>query len=102
MSAKVLMIVLVLEIIIFILGLVMLNQDAQVKFVNIIMPIICFTVIPLFLKLFIFMQVKAGHGHWLIIKWLQANETNVIYGLWVFLVVGFLIAVKGDVTSYFK
>lgn len=102
MSTKILLVVLALEIGVFILGLVMLNPDAQTQFVNVIMPIICFTVIPLFLKLFIFMHVKAGHGDWLIIKWLQVNEVNVIYGLWIFLVVGFLIAVKGDIASYFK
>jgi len=102
MSTKILLLVLALEVAVFISGLVMLNPDAQTRFVNIIIPVISFTVLPLFLKLFIFMHVKAGHGDWLIIKWLQANETNVIYGLWIFLVAGFLIGVKGDISSYFK
>lgn len=102
MNTKILLIVLVLEIAVFILGLVMLNPDAQTRFVNIIMPVIGFTIIPLFIKLFIFMQVKIGHGELFPIKWLQAHETAVIYGIWAFLIVGFLIALKGDISSYFK
>ena len=102
MNAKILLIVLALEIAMFILGLIMLNPDAQTRFVNIIMPVICFTLLPLFIKLFIFMQVKIGHGEWFPIKWLQTHETAVIYSTWILLIIGFLIAVKGDIAGYFK
>jgi hypothetical protein len=102
MNTKILLIIFALEIIAFILGLVTLNPEAQTRFVNIIMPIICFTLLPLFIKLFIFLQVKIGHGEWLPIKWLQAHETAVIFGAWIFLIIGFCIAIKDDVSNYFK
>ncbi len=102
MNTKILLVILALEIFVFVLGLVTLNPDAQTRFVNIIMPVICFTMIPLFIKLFVFMQVKIGHGELFPIKWLQTHETTVICGIWVFLIVGFLIALKGDIFSYFK
>jgi hypothetical protein len=59
--------------------------------------VICFTVVPLFIKLFLYMQIKIGHGELAIIKWLQAHETNVIYGLWIFMLIGFCIALQGAV-----
>jgi hypothetical protein len=102
MNTKILLIIFALEIIAFILGLVTLNREAQTRFVNIIMPIICFTLLPLFIKLFIFLQIKIGHGEWLPIKWLQSHETAVICGAWIFLIIGFCIAIKDDVSNYFK
>ncbi len=59
--------------------------------------IICFTVVPLFIKLFLYMQIKIGHGELAVIKWLQANETHVIYGLWIFMLIGFCIALQGAI-----
>ena len=63
--------------------------------------VICFTVLPLFIKLFLYMQIKIGHGELAPIKWLQAHETNVIYGLWIFMLIGFSIALKGAIKDGF-
>ncbi len=59
--------------------------------------VICFTVVPLFIKLFLYMQIKIGHGELTPIKWLQVNETAVIYGLWIFMLIGFCIALQGAI-----
>mgnify|MGYP000901456118 CR=1 FL=1 len=59
--------------------------------------VICFTVVPLFIKLFLYMQIKIGHGELAPIKWLRVNETTVIYGLWIFMLIGFCIALQGAI-----
>jgi len=59
--------------------------------------LLCFTIVPFVIKLFIFMQIKVGHGEFFMIKWLQAHQQKVIYVLWSLLVIGFSIALPSAV-----
>ena len=59
--------------------------------------LLCVTIVPFVIKLFIFMQIKIGHGEFFMIKWLQAHQQKVIYVLWSLLVIGFSIALPSAV-----
>jgi len=59
--------------------------------------LLCFTIIPFAIKLFIFLQIKIGHGEFFMIRWLQAHEKNVIYALWGLLFVGTCVAVPSAI-----
>lgn len=63
--------------------------------------VMCFTLMPLFIKLFIFLQIKIGHGELAVIKWLQMHETAVIYGFWGFMALGLCIAIQGAIKDGF-
>lgn len=59
--------------------------------------ILCFTIIPFVIKLFIFMQIKIGNGEFFVIKWLQAHDHKVIYALWSLLFIGMCLAVPSAI-----
>ena len=59
--------------------------------------LLCFTIVPFVIKLFILMQIKIGHGEFLMIKWLQAHQQKVIYVLWSILVIGFSLALPSAI-----
>jgi hypothetical protein len=59
--------------------------------------LLCFTIIPFAIKLFIFLQIKIGHGEFFMIRWLQAHEQKVIYALWGLLFVGTCFAVPSAI-----
>ena len=59
--------------------------------------LLCFTIVPFVIKLFIVMQIKIGHGEFFMIKWLQAHQQKVIYVLWSILVIGFSIALPSAI-----
>jgi len=43
-----------------------------------------FSLVPLVLRLFITLQIRIGNGEFFPIKWLQANEQIVVFGVWGF------------------
>jgi hypothetical protein len=59
--------------------------------------LLCFTIIPFAIKLFIFLQIKIGHGEFFMIKWLQAHQQKVIYALWGLLFIGTCFAVPSAI-----
>jgi H+/gluconate symporter-like permease len=59
--------------------------------------LLCFTIIPFAIKLFIFLQIKIGHGEFFMIRWLQAHEQKVIYALWGLLFIGSCFAVPSAI-----
>jgi hypothetical protein len=70
----------------------------MVKFAFFILFLIfCFTIIPLAIKLLIFLQVKIGNGEFFMIRWLQAHERKVIYALWGLLFAGMCFAVPSAI-----
>lgn len=50
-----------------------------------------FSLVPLVLRLFITMQIKIGNGEFFPIKWLQANEQIVVFGVWGIYLIGIII-----------
>ena len=59
--------------------------------------LLCFTIVPFVIKLFIVMQIKIGHGEFFMIRWLQAHEQKVIYALWGLLFIGACFAVPSAI-----
>ena len=53
--------------------------------------LLCFTVIPLALRIFIAGQIKIGHGELAVIKWLKGHENKVVFACWGFFVLGLII-----------
>ena len=53
--------------------------------------LLCFTAVPLAVRIFIAGQIKIGHGQLAVIKWLQAHEHAVVFAFWGFIIVGFAI-----------
>jgi hypothetical protein len=50
-----------------------------------------FSLVPLFLRLFITLQIRIGNGEFFPIKWLQANEQIVVFGVWGIYLIGIVI-----------
>jgi hypothetical protein len=63
--------------------------------------ILGFSVIPLFVRLFVVMQIKIGHGELAPIKFLKENEKVVVYCIWAFLAIGLCIALPGSIEEGF-
>ncbi len=59
--------------------------------------LLCFTIIPFVIKLFIFLQIKMGHGEFFMIRWLQAHQQQVIYVLWGLLFIGTCFAIPAAI-----
>lgn len=55
--------------------------------------IMCFTLVPIFIRLFIVMQIKIGNGEFFLIKWFQENEQGIIYGFWSLIVIGLCLSI---------
>jgi len=60
-----------------------------------------FAFVPLVVRFFIVMQIKIGNGEFFLIKWFQVHEHAVIYGLWIFMVVGLCIALPAAIKDGF-
>jgi hypothetical protein len=64
-----------------------------------------FSIIPLAVHLFIFMQVKIGNGEFFFVRFFRENERAIVYGCWIMMIIGFAIIFslgKDDVLSDFK
>jgi hypothetical protein len=53
--------------------------------------LICFTIVPLAVRIFIAGQIKIGNGELVIIKWLRKHENAVVFAYWGVFVLGLAI-----------
>jgi uncharacterized metal-binding protein len=53
--------------------------------------VMVFSVVPLFIRLFIYLQIKIGNGEFILIKFFRKNEKSLVVGFWVFIIIGFVI-----------
>jgi len=60
-----------------------------------------FAFVPLVVRIFIVMQIKIGNGDFYLIKWFQTHEHAVIYGFWIFMIIGLCIAVPAAIKDGF-
>lgn len=63
--------------------------------------IIGFVVVPLFLRLFIKLQIKAGNGEFFLVKWLQSHERKIVYGVWAIYLIGLMISLPSAIKEGF-
>jgi hypothetical protein len=50
-----------------------------------------FAVVPLFIRLFIVIQIKIGNGEVFLVKFFKENEQAVVYSIWVLYALGLAI-----------
>lgn len=55
--------------------------------------VMAFALVPLLVRAFLAMQVKAGNGEKPVIRWLRAHAQSVIHGFWILFIAGLIIAV---------
>jgi hypothetical protein len=60
-----------------------------------------FSIVPLAIRFFIFMQVKIGNSELFLVQFLQAHEKGVVLGVWCMLIIGLCIAVPGSIKDGF-
>ena len=60
--------------------------------------LLCFTIVPLAVRVFIAGQIKIGNGQLAIIKWLQSHEHGVVFAFWGFFIAGLVIIYAVAVT----
>ena len=53
-----------------------------------------FSLVPLAIQLFIFLQIKIGNGDFAPIRWLRANESLVVYCIWGIYLIGLGIILR--------
>ena len=53
--------------------------------------LICLTIIPLMIRLFISGHIAIGNGDLPPIRWLRAHENTVVFAVWAFFVLGLAI-----------
>ena len=53
--------------------------------------VMVFSVVPLFIRLFIYLQIKIGNGEFILIRFFRENEKSLVVGFWVFIIIGFVI-----------
>ena len=66
---------------------------------------LCFSIIPLVVHLFIFLQIKIGNGEFILVKFFLEHEKGIVYGFWIMMVIGFgiiLLVGKDDILNDFK
>jgi len=63
--------------------------------------VMCLALIPIFIRTFIVLQIKIGHGSLSIIQWLQAHERAVVYGAWSIFVIGLCLSLPGAIRDGF-
>jgi hypothetical protein len=51
--------------------------------------VMAFAFVPVVVRLFISLQIKIGNGEFFLIKFFQAHEQAIVYGFWIFMVIGF-------------
>ena len=62
---------------------------------------LAFSLVPLLLRYFISAQIKIGNADLFLIKWLQDHEKGVIYGFWIFWLIGLCIAIPAAIKGGF-
>jgi len=67
------------------------GRTGVVIFFFTLFSIMGFSVVPLFIRFFITMQVKIGNAEFVFIKWLQAHEQSAVYGFWLLIIVGLVL-----------
>ena len=60
-----------------------------------------FSIWPLAVKLFIFLQIKMGNAGLPLVAFLQAHEQGFVYGVWCLLIIGLCIALPGSIEEGF-
>lgn len=60
-----------------------------------------FSFIPLILKLFITLQLKAGNGELSLVKFFQSHEQVVVYCAWGMCLLGLMISLPGAIKDGF-
>lgn len=60
-----------------------------------------FSIWPLAVKLFIFLQIKIGNTGLPLVTFLQAHEQGFVYCVWCMLVIGLCIALPGSIKEGF-
>jgi hypothetical protein len=67
--------------------------------------VLAIALVPLFVRFFITMQIKIGNGEFALIKFFQAHEQAIVYGVWIMIVIGFGIIFtlgRDDILQDFK
>lgn len=59
--------------------------------------VLVFALIPLLLRFFISMQSRIGTADFFVIRWLRVHEKGVVYGFWIFCLLGLGIAVSAAI-----
>ena len=60
-----------------------------------------FSIVPLMVKLFIFMQVKIGNGEFFLVKFIREHEQGFVYSVWGIFIVGLMIALPSAIREGF-
>ncbi len=63
--------------------------------------ILVFSLIPLLLRYVISAQIKIGNGDIFVIKWIQLHEKGVVFGVWIFFVIGLCMAIPAAIKDGF-
>lgn len=72
-----------------------LGPEGTLIVVSVFFALFCmlaFSLVPLFIRGFITMQVKIGNGERLLIQWVRAHERALVYGIWALFGTGLIIA----------
>ena len=67
--------------------------------------VLCFSLVPLVVRLFIHLQLQIGNGELALVRFMQAHEQGVVCSFWAFMAVGFGVAFvlgKDDVINSLK
>ena len=59
--------------------------------------IIGFVIVPLFLRLFIKLQIKVGNGGFFLVQWIQEHEQKIVHGVWVIYLIGLMISLPSAI-----
>jgi hypothetical protein len=65
--------------------------ESVMHFYFLLFIIMVFSLVPLVIRIFIYLQIKIGNGEFVLIRWLQANEKSVVFGFWGFIIIGLII-----------
>jgi hypothetical protein len=60
-----------------------------------------FSIVPLAVKLFIFLQCKIGNAELFLVKFLQSHEQGFVFGVWAFFIIGLCIALPAGIKNGF-
>lgn len=60
-----------------------------------------FSIVPIMIRLFVFLQLKIGNAELALVQFLQTHEQGVVLGVWCFFIVGLCIIVPGIIKKGF-
>jgi hypothetical protein len=60
-----------------------------------------FSLVPVVIRFFIFMQIKIGNAEFFLVRWFQANEQTIVYCVWTMMVVGLCISLPAAIADGF-